>query len=518
MARNKRSSNSGTLFKRSPRGPWIARWVESRTSRPERSTKTTDRALATRILAQWVEEAMLRRSGLVDARAESLSRHESAPIREHLAAFLAYLNTKGTAPDTIDAHERNILRLIESAHVESIDDLSPAVVLAAANTLRTPSPTRPTGLSLKTINHSIGSIRGFSRWLASERRARVDELAGLRGFNADTDRRRIRRDLSADELSRLIAAAARLPVAIVPWPERGGDGVRRIVRRRVRLPDRAWAYRLAGGTGFRAGEIASLTPASFDLDADTPTVTVEAAYSKHRRRDVQPIRRDLAELLAPWLAGKAAGVPVCPMPDGKAAAILRADLRTARAAWIREGATPTERRARRDDSSFLRPVDASGRVADFHSLRTTYISRVVDTGASVKVAMELARHSDPKLTMRTYARVGLRSLGTVLDSMPGEKPGNPRPERNILRATGTTSAAPIGPDNPRLNPRQSGRESLRSASARCDATNPGPIGLSLTQPHVSTGERDVLRSDAIGSKNAEGRTRTADLRVMNPAL
>ncbi len=242
-----RSSNSGTLFKRSPRGPWIARWVESPTSRPERSTKTTDRALATRILAQWVEEAMLRRSGLVDARAESLRRHESAPIREHLAAFLAYLNTKGTAPDTIDAHERNILRLIDWANIDSIGDLSPAVVLAAANTLRTPSPTRPTGLSLKTINHSIGSIPGFSRWLASERRARVDELAGLRGFNAHTDRRRIRRDLSADELSRLIAAAARLPVAIVPWPERGGDGVRRIVRRRVRLPDRAWAYRIAGG-------------------------------------------------------------------------------------------------------------------------------------------------------------------------------------------------------------------------------------------------------------------------------
>jgi len=67
-------------------------------------------------------------------------------------------------------------------------------------------------------------------------------------------------------------------------------------------PDRAMAYRVALGTGFRAKELRSLTPASFDLDADPPTVTVTAGYSKRRRQDVQPIRPDLAELLRPWLA------------------------------------------------------------------------------------------------------------------------------------------------------------------------------------------------------------------------
>jgi integrase len=67
-------------------------------------------------------------------------------------------------------------------------------------------------------------------------------------------------------------------------------------------PDRAMAYRVALGTGFRAKELRSLTPASFDLDADPPTVTVTAGYSKRRRLDVQPIRPDLAELLRPWLA------------------------------------------------------------------------------------------------------------------------------------------------------------------------------------------------------------------------
>ena len=59
---------------------------------------------------------------------------------------------------------------------------------------------------------------------------------------------------------------------------------------------------MAGNTGLRAGELASLTIGSFDLDADPPTITVEAAYSKRRRRDVLPLRSDLAVLLRPYLS------------------------------------------------------------------------------------------------------------------------------------------------------------------------------------------------------------------------
>ena len=43
-------------------------------------------------------------------------------------------------------------------------------------------------------------------------------------------------------------------------------------------------------------------PASFDLAADVPTVTLEAAYSKHRREDVLPLHPDLAARLRQWLS------------------------------------------------------------------------------------------------------------------------------------------------------------------------------------------------------------------------
>jgi hypothetical protein len=44
-------------------------------------------------------------------------------------------------------------------------------------------------------------------------------------------------------------------------------------------------------------------PRSFKLKAEPPTVTVQAACSKHRRTDVLPLRPQLIEMLPKWLQG-----------------------------------------------------------------------------------------------------------------------------------------------------------------------------------------------------------------------
>ena len=48
--------------------------------------------------------------------------------------------------------------------------------------------------------------------------------------------------------------------------------------------------------------VARLTHVPADLDARIPAITVEAASSKRRRRDVQPIRPELAARLRTWLS------------------------------------------------------------------------------------------------------------------------------------------------------------------------------------------------------------------------
>ena len=63
--------------------------------------------------------------------------------------------------------------------------------------------------------------------------------------------------------------------------------------------ERAILYWLALDTGLRAGELRSLTRASFDLCGDSPTVTAAAGYSR-RRQDLLPLRPDTVEARAVW--------------------------------------------------------------------------------------------------------------------------------------------------------------------------------------------------------------------------
>jgi len=218
--------------------------------------------------------------------------------------------------------------------------------------------------------------------------------------------------------------------------------------------ERAILYRVALGTGFRASELRSLTVGSFTLDVDPPTVTIQAGYSKRRRRDVQPIRGDLADALAPWLRGKPADAPAFAMMPSKwnLAKMIRKDMATARKVWIDESGNNEAQRKDREQSEFLADADASGRVADFHALRHTFITRLVQSGASVKVAQELARHSTPVLTLGRYSHIGLHDTSAALDALPSLPPMPNAPQAQQLRKTGTDDLPHDPPTPPTPKP------------------------------------------------------------------
>lgn len=179
----------------------------------------------------------------------------------------------------------------------------------------------------------------FGGWLVKTRRWSEDPFAHLSRQNAAVDVRRARRALYVDELARLIAAA-----------ESSGRDYRYMSGL-----DRGMLYRVASMTGLRASELASLTPASFDLTAETPTVTVEASCSKHHRKDVLRVHPDLASRLRAWLAERAARENeqrvVLSLPNakiatqerlwpgkwpGRASEIVQADLAEAKPKWLSE--------------------------------------------------------------------------------------------------------------------------------------------------------------------------------------
>lgn len=172
-------------------------------------------------------------------------------------------------------------------------------------------------------------------------------------------------------------------------------------------------YIVASWTGFRKGEIGSLTLRSFRLDDDPPTATVAASYSKRRRADSQVLHPELVKQLREWIATKRVkgDRPLFPIsgrvPGGterKTNKMMELDLRTARQTWLEESEDSDEC-LNRIKADFLRYCNHDGLFADFHSMRHGFITAMGRAGITPKTAQVLARHSDVRLTLGVYTHV-----------------------------------------------------------------------------------------------------------------
>ena len=67
----------------------------------------------------------------------------------------------------------------------------------------------------------------------------------------------------------------------------------------------------------------------------------------------------------------------------------------------------------------IEPVDAEGRVVDFHGQRTTFITALARAGVFPATAQRLARHSDINLTMGAYTRLQMADMAGGVDKLAG---------------------------------------------------------------------------------------------------
>ena len=424
-----------------------------------------DKAAAHAMLNELVKKVERRIAGIVDR----FDEHRKRPISEHLADFERHLKSKGISAEQVKLVASRSRRIIEGCKAAFFGDISASRVQAFLADLR------EEGKSVQTSNHYLRAIKQFTRWLVKDRRTSDDPLAHVAMLNVSIDRRHDRRPFSEGEVSKILKAANAGPVV-----------------RRMGGPDRAMLYAVAVYTGLRASELASLTPQSFDLDADPSTVTVLAAYSKHRREDVLPLHPSLVALLRPWLISKPAGQPVWPgnWAKGKeAGAMLKHDLKAADIPY----------------------VDDSGRYADFHALRHTFITNMVKSGVSPKAAQSLARHSTIDLTMNVYTSLTVHDQASALASLPAV-PTFDAPESGVgaLRATGTDGPEKVPTVVPRGAENGAVRLALEASESALDciesrpedaetrrqenARNPGKNGVSRTKLHqlvsACTAERE----------------------------
>ncbi len=362
---------------------WWGRYTDS-LGREKRVPLAADKQAALTMLNNLVQKVEHEKAGIEDP----FEQHRGKPIADHMADFRRHLLAKGDSEEHIVTTIRRIERFLEHGGIRNVTAID---TVAAGNFL---AELREEGSATETRNHYLRAMKHFTSWLDSGDRLMRDPLRKLSPTNADADRRRVRRALSDEEYIRLIETAENgPPIESIPGP------------------DRAMIYILAAWTGYRKGEIGSLTRGSFDIESEPPTVTVQAAYSKRRREDTQVLHPWVVERLKAWLLDRdddesALLFPICGrVPGGtnrKTAKMMREDLAAARRKWIAE---TKQQRKSREKSDFLRYQDSKKRYADFHANRHTFITNLCRAGVSPKIAQSLARHSTIRLTMDLYTHL-----------------------------------------------------------------------------------------------------------------
>ncbi|MCO6042665.1 tyrosine-type recombinase/integrase [Aeoliella sp. ICT_H6.2] len=373
-----------SIFKRSKRRnePYLIQYVDHLGKR--RTVRGfTDKGLTEELAAKLESEARQRATGLIDPSQDRVATHRSAPIHEHLSAFEESLS------DNTEKHVKltmaRVRRVVEGCGFETLGAIEAEEVQSYLRKLR-----KAENLGHRTYNHYLQAMDAFCYWCVTTKRLLASPLVRLERLNTATDVRHPRRALTSEEVYELVESARSSSKRI-----QGLSG-----------EQRAKVYLLSYMTGLRRKELSSLTPRSFVLDVSPATVTVEAACSKHRRKDVLPLHPDLVNLLESWLKGLKPSEKLFPRLERKKTWLMvKKDLERVGIAYKTEEG-----------------------IADFHAAgRHTHITELLRNGVSLPEAKELARHSDVTMTMK-YTHIGLSDQAKAVANLP-------TPQRRVEPAT-----------------------------------------------------------------------------------
>ena len=278
----------------------------------------TDKTASKQILAKLVVDAKLAEHDLDGGR---FAEHAKRPLAEHAEDHRRYLTAKARPPEYVAKTLFRLKACLAGCGFVFVHDFQPSAVQEFLASLL------DGGRSTKTVNDYLASLKGFTKWLRKDGRARIDALADVSRFSrVDGDERHARREFTVDELGRLLDTALHSGRDFL-----GLSGI-----------DRHALYLTACATGFRVSELASMTRESFDLDAVRPSAIVDGANTKNGKDAEQPLPVDVAALLRPFLADKTAGQSMWPGRwVVRAARMIRLDLADARARGLPTHRVPT---------------------------------------------------------------------------------------------------------------------------------------------------------------------------------
>ncbi len=464
----------------------------------------TDRVATERLALQLEEQSRQVQDGFVSPASLQLGSARKQPITEHVTAFEKHLRGRDVTAKQVHETITRLNKLIADKSIGGLGDFDATAVESFLADLR------ECGRSKQTSNHYLKAAKQFGGWLVRTKRLLENPVAEIKRLNVQTDPRHRRRPLADEEMGWLVEAAKHgRPVESI-------CGV-----------DRAMMYLLAAWTGFRKGEIGSLRMNSFNFNADTPTVTVTAMFSKRKREDTQALHAELAKRMQKWFAGKGDALgesllfPVSgKVPGGterKTEKMMKRDLEAARKMRLKAAKTDDERQ-RREKSDFLQYCDSQGRFADFHANRHTFITNLGHAGVSPKAAQELARHSDIRLTLGVYSHTDFAEKAAAINRLPALTDVSPKETNGRAakqRRRNTKGRRAQRPDSaPKAQADATGHPVTNEAAPKSGGGDAGDSPEVVVPSAVGTTSRDQAEPDG----SIPGRVRTCNLRLRRPTL
>ena len=280
------------------------------------------------------------------------------PIERLVDSYVADLKALGRSTDHVRHVDTRLRRLMRECKWQNLREAT------ADSFLRWRAEQKK---SPKTINEYQATLSALFSWLRKQNRVAANPFELVTKVDARGKESFQRRALNDDEARQLLA------------------GTRRPL------------YLLALHTGLRRGEINALRWGDLHLDVANPFYSVPVAKSKSRKEQPRPLHPELVKELQTLKTSRKVTPEMLVFSERvPAMKVIRADFKTAG----------------------IPLVDERGHRVDFHALRMTYITRLQRAGVSPREAMELARHSDMRLTMKTYTDAAQLPLAATVRGLP----------------------------------------------------------------------------------------------------
>jgi len=313
---------------------------------------TGDKQVAEKKLREIVKEKEQERAGIIAPKLQLVSAKKR--LEDHLSDFLGDLEIQGRNVDYVNRIRFRTQRLFKECGWLYFKDVTPDSFVSWRSKQKSSAP--------KTLNEYLNAINVLINWCVKNGRTQTNSLVSVSKVEIRGKQQK-RRAFKDGELDRLVTFA----------------------------PERRVLYLTAAYTGLRLNELKQLVVLDAFLDEGNPHFKVRSSTTKNKKDACMPIHPNLVEEIRELVKEKESGDTIFEI-SSNSDAVFNRDL----------------------ENAGIDKFDVLGRKVDFHALRYTFATKLARSGVSQRLAQELMRHSDPKLTAQIYTDASqLPTVGAI---------------------------------------------------------------------------------------------------------